>query len=281
VGGILAAAVAAWMHDPHVLMLLVFVTAGLAIALMPVNYGLFTIFVTLTFVLLAEMETGDWSLAGVRIVNTLIGGALALVGSWLLWERPEKELLPEQMATALRADREFFQQAMSAYLEGRTDADPAVTEARRKMGLATINAEASFQRLLYEPRRRTEPLEPLMTLLAYTRRFAASVISLSSSQHERATGAVRSRLEDFAHTVEQGLDDIADAVARGRSPAPLPDFTGLLGHPSEDALLHAQLERVVRQLSVLHEAAARRADPDAAGHASGATWDAGGDARGG
>lgn len=132
------------------------------------------------------------------------------------------------------------------------------------MGLATLNAEASFQRLLYEPRRRTEPLEPLMTLLAYTRRFAASVISLSSTGHEPVTEAARPRLERFAATVEQGLGDIADAVARGRSPAPLPDFSGLLGDPSEDALLHAQLERVARQLSVLHEAALRRVDPDAA-----------------
>lgn len=273
VGGVLAAAVAAWLHDPHALIPLVFVTAGLSIALMPLNYGLYTIFVTLTFVLLAEMESGDWSLAGVRILNTLIGGALALAGSWLLWERPEKELLPEQLATALRADREYFQQVISAYLAGRADADPALSEARRKMGLAAINAEASFQRLLSEPRRRTEPLEPLMTLLAYTRRFAASVISLST-RHERVTDAVRLRLERFASTVEQGLDDIADAVARGKAPAPLPDLGGLLGHPSEDALLHAQLERVARQLTVLHEAATRRVSP-------GSTWSAGSEAHGG
>ncbi|MFL5354289.1 FUSC family protein [Archangium sp.] len=270
VGGILAALVAAWLHDPHAIMLLVFFTVAISVAVISVNYGLYTVFLTITFVLLAEVGTGDWSLARVRILNTLIGGALALAGSWLLWERPEKELFPEQLAAALRADGEYFQRVFAAWLGEPKGPEPVLGEARRKMGLATINAEASFQRLLSEPRRRTEPLEPLMTLLAYTRRFAAAVIAFSSTQHERVTERARASLERFARTTEQVLEDLAGAVAQGRAPGALPDFGGLLGAdvPSsgggealavDEPLLRAQLERVVRQLTVLHGAASRRA----------------------
>ncbi|WPB73162.1 FUSC family protein [Archangium violaceum] len=272
VGGILAALVAAWLHDPHAIMVLAFFTVAISVAVISVNYGLYTIFLTVTFVLLAEVGSGDWSLAGVRIVNTLIGGALALAGSWFLWERAEKELFPEQLAAALRADREYFQQVFSAWLGTPGSPDASLGEARRKMGLASLNAEASFQRLLSEPRRRTEPLEPLMTLLAYTRRFAAAVIALSPVHHERAPERVRAGLERFASTVDQVLEDLAGAVVQGRSPVPLPDLTGLLGGetPStggstalaaEDPLLRAQLERVARQLTILHGAASRRASP--------------------
>ncbi|QRO02024.1 FUSC family protein [Archangium violaceum] len=270
VGGILAAAVAAELHDPHLIMLLVFFTAAISVAVISLNYGLYTVFLTLTFVLLAEVGTGDWGLARVRILNTLMGGSLALVGTWFLWERSEKALLPAQLAEALRAEREFFRQVFSAWLGGQGRPEPALVEARRKVGLATINAEASFQRLLSEPRRRTEPLEPLMTLLAYTRRFATAVIAFSTTHHERVTERVRERLERFENVTAQALDDIAEAVAQGRAPAPLPNFGGLLGGDeppteiaaalaAEEPLLWAQLERVVRQLAVLHGAASRRA----------------------
>lgn len=269
VGGILAAVVAAWLHDPHAISVLVFFTAAISVAVISVNYGLYTVFLTITFVLLAEVGSGDWSLARVRITNTFIGGALALAGTWFLWERPEKERFPAQLAEALRADREYFRQVFSAWRGDSKGQDPTFGEARRKMGLATINAEASFQRLLSEPRRRTEPLEPLMTLLAYTRRFSAAVIAFSSTHHERVPERVRAVLERFATATEQVLEDLAGAVAQGRTPEPLPDFAGLLAGegtstggeaaPSvEEPLLRAQLERVVRQLTVLHGAASRR-----------------------
>ncbi|XXF76079.1 FUSC family protein [Myxococcaceae bacterium GXIMD 01537] len=265
-GGILAAAIAAWLHDPHAILAFVFCTAAIGVAVMPLNYALYSVFLTVTFVLLAEVGTGDWSLAQVRIVNTLIGGALALAGTWLLWERPEQELFPEQMAEALKADRDYFREVMSARLEGRQGPDPALAEARRRMGLASNNAEASFQRLLSEPRRRTEPLEPLMTLLAFTRRFATAVVAFSSARHRPLTEPLRTGLERFATTTEQVLEDLADAVLHGRPPAPLPDYAEVLGsdapgHEGADPLLRAQLDRVVRQLGILHGAAARRGAP--------------------
>ena len=263
VGGVLAAAVAAELHHPYAIMGLLFFTAAASVAVIAVNYGLFTIFVTLTFVLLAEVGTGDWGLARVRVLNTLIGGALALAGSWLLWERSEKELFPEQLAQALRADSEFLRQVVSACVSGRKFLDPQLSEARRKLGLATLNAEASFQRLLAEPRRRNEPLEPPMTLLVYTRRFAAAVTALLAAQPEQVAPPTLSLLERFASAAGQVLDDVADAVAHSHPPAPLPDLETLF--QPEPSLLQAQLKSVTRQLTVLHEAAVRRSPPAQAG----------------
>ncbi|SEU35560.1 FUSC family protein [Stigmatella erecta] len=263
VGGILAAAVAAWFHEPEVILVLVFLTAAISIAVIPLNYGLYTVFLTMTFVLLAEVGTGDWGLARVRILNTLIGGALALACNWLLWERSEHELFPKHMAAALRAHRDYFRLVFSSGFSGKWSGDEALSEAQRKMGLETLNAEASFQRLLSEPRRRTEPLEPLMTLLTYTRRFAASIVSIASSFQYLGMEGTRARLEPFVSAAERALEDLAGAVDTGRPPAPLVDFDALLGGsaPSPeaaDSLLWIQLQRVVRHLSILHGAVSRR-----------------------
>ncbi|WNG19197.1 FUSC family protein [Cystobacter fuscus] len=270
VGGILAAAAASSIQQyPQALPPLLFITVATSIAVIPLNYGLYTAFLTLTFVLLAEMGTGDWGLARVRILNTLIGGALALAGTWLLWERSEHQLLPEQISAALRANREHFLQVFANRREPSRDPQEGFSEARRKMGLATLNAEASFQRLLSEPRRRTEPLEPLMTLLAYLRRFAASVVALSATPGEAFPERSRALLDRFADTVSGVLEDLADAVVRGRPPSPLPDLEGWLRQAplaaehaeagaEEESLLRIQLERVTRRLIVLHGAVSRR-----------------------
>jgi len=261
VGGILAAAIATSIQHPQALLPLLFVSVAISIAVIPLNYGLYTAFLTLTFVLLAEMGTGDWGLARVRILNTLIGGALALAGTWLLWERSELVLLPEQIAAALRANREHFLQVLADRRDASRGGQESFSEARRKMGLATLNAEASFQRLLSEPRRRTEPLEPLMTLLAYLRRFAASVVSLSATPREAFPERRQAHLEGFADTVGGVLDDLADAVLRSRPPSPLLDLEGWLVNvplTEEESLLRVQLERVTRRLIVLHGAVSRR-----------------------
>ncbi|ATB32155.1 FUSC family protein [Melittangium boletus] len=265
VGGLLAAAIASSLHSPYVILPFVFVTVAISIAIIPLNYGLYTVFLTLTFVLLAEWETGDMTLPQVRVLNTLMGGALALAGTWLLWERSERELLPEQLAAALRANREHFLLVLSDRLgSAPRRPDELFSEARRKIGLATLNAEASFQRLLSEPRRRTEPIEPLMTLLAYLRRFAASVVSVSVSPRDEVSQRIRAQVERFVDSAALALEDLAEAVHRGRVPSPPPDLLGWLRWNGQteaelEPLLRLQLERVARRILVLHGAVSRRA----------------------
>src|SRR5205807_3558817 len=121
----------------------------------------------------------DWNLAGVRVLNTLIGGALALSGAWLLWPTPEWRLVPEYMAAAVRAIRDYLRLAVS-HAAGEHDADPnALRDARRAFAAAAANTDESFQRLLGEHRGPTAALEPLMTFLTYTRRLGVSTGALA------------------------------------------------------------------------------------------------------
>jgi uncharacterized membrane protein YccC len=74
IGGALTALFGALFHDPWAILGLTFVFSAACVALLPLNYAAFSIFLTPTFVLLAEANAGDWHLAGLRIVNTLLGG---------------------------------------------------------------------------------------------------------------------------------------------------------------------------------------------------------------
>jgi uncharacterized membrane protein YccC len=270
VGGLLTAALGALFHDPRAILALTFVFAAACVALLPVNYAAFSIFLTPTFVLLAEASAGDWHLASTRVANTLLGGALALAGSRLLWPSPEKARLPGLMAAALRANRDYLDRVVALFDDRSEAAGRAIRAARRRIGLATVNAEESFQRLLGESSGSRGRLASAMTFLTYTRRLTASIAALSLARHTEPSANAEA-LRPFVETATRVLVDLADSVETGREPAPLPTVMASEAARAREAgippLLRARLDRLARQIRLLHDAIARwttRREPDPA-----------------
>ena len=252
-GGILTAGLGALFHDIRAILVLSFVFAAVSVALLPLNYAAFSIFLTPTFVLLAEASAGDWHLATIRVVNTMLGGALALLGARLLWPAPEWDRLPTHLAAALRANREYLRTVVRIFPDRSDTAGRELRERRRDAALAAINAEESFQRALGERGGRAESLAPVMTLLTYVRRFTVSIAALAVSRHavDPSTAVV---LEQFADRATERLDS---AVARLTSPdaaAPGSSVTWLgdiLASPTLEPIVRARLTRLGRQLDTL------------------------------
>ena len=271
-GGLLTAALGALFHDPRAILVLSFVFAATCVALLPVNYAAFSIFLTPTFVLLAEASAGDWHLATTRVLNTLLGGALALLGSRLLWPSPEKTRLPGYMASALRANRDYLERVVSLFDDRSEIAGRRLRESRRGIGLATVNAEESFQRLLGESSGGgAGRMASVMTFLTYTRRLTASIAALALARHtEPDTNGLA--LRPFVETATGVLNDLAESVEEGRDPAPLPAVVTSESARAREAevppLLRARLDRLARQIRLLHDAIARWTARDASGPAS-------------
>ncbi len=90
------------------LIVIMFVLAMLTFSLMSLNYGLGVVFLTpMVIVLISTGQPGDWGLAGHRMLNTLIGAGLALLGGYLLWPRVDCRELVDELVTALEADRGY------------------------------------------------------------------------------------------------------------------------------------------------------------------------------
>lgn len=245
-GAVLAAGLVALVSDPAIILLAIVLLFAAAISVQPLSMPAFQVLLTPALVLLAELQSGDWHLAWVRIANTVLGGVLALLCAWLLWPSPEHLRFPEQVASALRADRDYLLRVSAA----RSTADPSVREARRRLGLELLSAEASFQRLLAEWRGPARQLEPVMAVLTYARRFSAAVTALAASRQ----GQDAADLTPVVRYAGSVLDELARAVEQRRAPAPLPPHAPLA---VTDTLARTQVDRLVRQLSVLHHAAER------------------------
>jgi len=257
IGGVVAAGLSALFGGTAIVIVLIFAFTALCIAFLPVNYGAYSIFGTPAFVLLAESSIGNWHLAGTRVVNTIIGGVLALLGSRLLWPVDEWNRLPEYAAAAVRADAEFLRQAVDVVRNGGARMFGALRDVRRSIALSAANAEDSFQRLLGDYSGPSEELEPIMACLVYTRRFAAATAGLAlAGEIDASTAHVE--LDRFSDVVIPVMKDLADAIASGRPPAPLPealaDIRTMTASPSP---LHARMRRVARQAKLLHDAVDR------------------------
>jgi uncharacterized membrane protein YccC len=258
VGGALTAALAALFHSPLAILALAFVFSALSVTLLPLNYAAFSVFLTPTFVLLAEANAGDWHLAGVRILNTVLGGALALAGSRLLWPTAESERLPAYLAGSFRAMHGYLDRVVALFHDRSDQAGRSLRAARRNVGLAILNADESFQRVLGEHRGPPEELAARMTLLTYARRFSASIAALALSRHS-VDSASGDMLVPFAREVGGVLEDLARALEEGGVPAPLPPAIEQPPAIGADAspLLRGRLTRLQRQLRTLHDAVGR------------------------
>jgi uncharacterized membrane protein YccC len=256
-GALLTALLGAAFHDQRAILVLSFISAALCIALLPMNYAAYSIFLTPTFVLLAEAGAGDWHLASTRAINTLLGGALALAGARLLWPSPESRRLPGYMAAALTASRSYLSCVVELFDDRSPEAGDRLRAARRGIGLAAVNAEESFQRFVAEYDGPPAGLSPVMTFLTYTRRVAASIAALALARHTAPAGSAAA-IEPFARRAEAVLDNLAIAANESRKPAPLP----ILVHDADvdggvPPLLRARIDRLARQIRLLHDAVDR------------------------
>ena len=255
VGALLTVGLVALVHDTRGLLVAIFVLAMVCVAFLRVNYLIYSVFLTPTFVLLAEMSAGDWHLAGVRELDTLIGGALGLLGAWLLWPTPERDRFPELAAQALRAAAAHV--ALVASMWNRTDDEASVVlaSARRDASLAATNAEVSFERMVVESARRRRDLEAGTTLLTFTRRLISANIALGTMRHVPKASEIGAEVRGFADSLTSALECVADAVAARQPPI-------ACSHPAVPETSHAELarpqfHRVLRQFAIIYAAAER------------------------
>lgn len=259
-GGMLAAALAVVARSKLAIAGVMFPLTVGAVAVLPLNYGVFVFLLTPVFVLLAEPHSGDWGIAGLRVANALLGGAIALFASQLLWPARETATYAPQLAALLRMLRAQLLAVTGAGEPSLAAWRIAADEARRHVGVAVSNAEATMQRLITEDAPSAQRVEAAMTLLTYSRRIASTLSALAAA---RASGELMT-LDDEGAALAAQLDSLVTSLegseaAAASAPAsdahPVAAVTDITVTP--DSLQNAQLERLRTQFAVLQRAVAR------------------------
>ncbi len=216
-------------HNAVVNMLLIFGLMFAAMSLRPLSYSVFIALLTPVIVLLfSAVGIGGWEIGVQRIVDSLIGGALAFAGSYLFFPSWEKQQLPAQLAQTIQANLAYFQVTVSQCLptdyslsantlptgtldtntldtntlaDSETEAEVAATSLarlRHQASLENANAEASAQRLFGEPRHIRGEIEPVMTLILYVRVLFNAVTALGEHSQDFAQDFSRDFGQNFS-----------------------------------------------------------------------------------
>ncbi|MEH2220980.1 MAG: FUSC family protein [Nostoc sp.] len=223
-----------------------------AMAVRSLSYSIFIILLTPAIILLLNLISGGgWEVGVLRIVDSLFGGVLALLGSYLLFPSWERQQLPAQLEKTIRANLAYFQQVIANYLHPQPD--ESMNMLRHQAALENVNANAAAQRLFSEPRHIQGEIEPVMTLITYIRGFFSSVTTLAEHKREFSGEYQFTEIKLLTDIIIQVLENLADALGQGQPPQALPALDSYLEviHNQIEQLHTARLSEIARNSQTL------------------------------
>jgi uncharacterized membrane protein YccC len=228
----------------------------------PANYGIFGVSISALIVLLISITgLSPKEVIVARGINTIIGGALALV-AYLVWPTWERSRLPDLFAALLDAYANSFRSVFRKLLDPVSAFASERERTRQASRIARSNLETSIERLAAEPGISAEQLAQANAMLASSHRFAHALIALEAGIPETGDHAAQPQFEQFAEAIEETLK-LLSACLRGERVAEreFPDLREVysrMTHSSaaEDGrytFVTVEADRMVNSLNTLRE----------------------------
>jgi uncharacterized membrane protein YccC len=179
----------------------------------------------LVVVLLAIDGVAPHSSVVPRGVDTLVGGALALVATLFfpVWER---QRLPDRLAELLAAYRDYLE----AVVDPSSD-DQRLQRARAAARLARTNAQASVDRARSEPVHGHAQVELGEAVLAHTHRFIHAMLTVDAVRGSLRDINGLAEFEEFMAQAAEVLDCCAQSIRSRQRPRSVPRL-----RPTQDRL---------------------------------------------
>ena len=214
------------------------------------NYALFTVAITSFVVLVLGMRgLPGTTTIDVRVLDTLAGGALAMVGYLVMptWEhRRTRQLL----ADLLDAQRALLVAILQAYAAPTDEARAEIERTRTAVWKARTTAEASIDRTGHEPRRpHTISVERALRILAVTQRIGLSTLGLESGFDLPITREQARSLSIFAEEANKRAAELAAALRVGRRMPPDDRLKSALSEVSAPPFIADRLRAYVEFVS--------------------------------
>jgi uncharacterized membrane protein YccC len=222
-GALLAALILWFVHDPVWLLVILALLSLTTLALRWANYVAFSMALTpMIMVMLDLAHPGTVIDSFLRIVHTIIGGALAIICGYVLFPVWERSKLPGQLAEAYRTTALFLRAIFALGQE------LSVSEMRKRSGLAVANAVNAGQRLLSEPPHLRGNVEPLLASINFCRDIFYSLSAIAHLPKERLEEIRSEPVQRIAWVLADDLDNLAVHLETGQPPEPLPKNFALL-----------------------------------------------------
>jgi uncharacterized membrane protein YccC len=234
----------------------------LLLAVLPINYAWAVFFLSAGIIPYEAMLMGsvDWQTGLFRIVNTGVGGALALIGGRLLWLSSEVGTLQPMTAATMRAMARYAACAMGAF---EAEAQAELEKAHRQAGLMNSNLQAVFQRTMRELAREPARFHGYLLAVTMLQRLLLSLNTLriigvqpelTLPEGKRVVGDLTLELQRLGDALESGTR-LVSSQELGKA---LDALRGAMARTASGASLRPiVIARIAQQVLTLHVAAAQ------------------------
>ena len=208
VGAVLALVLVYLIQDTTVFGILAGLTLVLALSLVQLNYGIFAAFITLHIVFMYAMYSPDvMHVIQFRIVDTLVGGGLAILANLFLFPSWEFMTVQDSVLETLSANSAYLKKIEETYTT-RTTKVNEYKLSRKYSFLAMGDLNAAFQRMTQEPKSKQKYFSNIYDIVVLTNTFLSSLTSLGTFIRSHRTVVVSDSVSVFFENI---IDNLANA----------------------------------------------------------------------
>ncbi|GLQ89318.1 TIGR01666 family membrane protein [Dyella flagellata] len=172
------------------------------------------------FVVLCFNQTGNgYEVMWPRLLDTLIGAAIAALSIYLVLPDWQGRQLDQVLSNTLRNDARYLQQIIAQYVHGKRD-DLPYRIARREAHNADAALSGMLANMLREPGRQQRGNEDLLRFLTIAHTMLGHISALGA--HRQAIGCAQDRdtVTLAGNLVVTQLEQLADALLTNAPPLP-------------------------------------------------------------
>lgn len=245
VGGVLGVLALAVVEDEALQFVLLVVFMIGTFSTQRISYVVSVIFMT-PFVLISFAFLGGagYLIVQERIVDTLLGSAIAFTASYLLFPNWESEKFSGLMQKMLQANSSYLQK-LAACVAGAPVSINEYKLARKEVYISSANLSAAFQRMISEPKRKQQNVDKIHSFLVLNHILSSNIAALTSSLSAKDHTAYP---PEFMQSVKQAQAALQESLQRFATSAPVSEITVPRTYlmekitDEEDMLLKEQLE---------------------------------------
>lgn len=218
---------------------LAIISLVVAFAMVQKNYKTSATFVTISVVFVyAILEPNVLDVIQFRVIDTLIGAALATVGNIFLWPSWEFLGIQTMISESIKANKDYFKEVITFY-ENKGKIPSSYKLSRKHAFLGIGNLSTSFQRMTQEPKSKQKNLDNFYELVALNHSFLSSLASLGTYIQNQNTTPISTHFKTYSTGIEMNLES---ALKLLNSETPLENKNKAVQHQAEkffDERLHS------------------------------------------
>ncbi|WP_435137883.1 FUSC family membrane protein [Formosa sp. A9] len=217
IGAGIAIGIIALTQNVVVYSILAAVSLLLAFSFIQQNYRIGALFITVNIIFVYALLYPDTlSVIKFRVVDTVIGAALALGTTYFIWPNWEFKNLNQTIKSVIDKNTTYLLATQNLY-HTKTVTEIEYKIPRKEAFLAMSNLNAAFQRMTQDPKSKQKELTLIYKIVTLNNTMLAAIASMGSFIKNHKTTPPSKQFNDFIKYIQQNLE--ACSAILNESPA--------------------------------------------------------------